>query len=132
MNEGSLMITFQPHKGMPNFWRAIISNPAVRKAWFKKICQILQKKFIKWKKKFKPKLGRYRFLYRWDGPSGRRFVKNSSIFIYYRCSVYLIFKSSRNILQILQNLIIVIYWKYPDFFNLIRSNEDGSETFILV
>ena len=36
MNEGSLMITFQPHKGMPNFWRAIISNPAVRKAWLKK------------------------------------------------------------------------------------------------
>ena len=47
MNEGSLMITFQPHKGMPNFWRAIISNPAVRKAWLKKNFQILRKKFIK-------------------------------------------------------------------------------------
>jgi len=23
MFEGTLMITFQPHKGMPNFWRAI-------------------------------------------------------------------------------------------------------------
>ncbi|CBY31127.1 unnamed protein product [Oikopleura dioica] len=31
MFEGTLMITFQPHKGMPNFWRAIVSNPAVRK-----------------------------------------------------------------------------------------------------
>jgi len=31
MKSGTLMVTFQPHKGMPNFWRAIISNPAVKK-----------------------------------------------------------------------------------------------------
>lgn len=47
MNAGTLMVTFQPHKGLehvhifgwlttitglPNFWRAIISNPAITEA----------------------------------------------------------------------------------------------------
>ena len=31
MKAGTLMVSFQPHKSLPNFWRAIISNLAVRK-----------------------------------------------------------------------------------------------------